>query len=272
MVSACPTPFRAQTNAQLFLQLHQHGCSSAELRLVRDAYALAMQLCTGLYTGSGKPTLAHEVGTASLALRHGGSLELVAAGLLHGAYIVGDFGHCRLQVTAAKRKTVRDVIGERAEALVYELKHLPWDAQRIAAFADGASRLSELERDVLRLKLLEELDHLLDYGAVLCFRNVPAAKARLDLAREPMCRLAMELGHPALSAEIDEAIHLTLTTELPAELLGLAFPSDSEPLVMPLSCSRRLLWRLSRFASRGKALVLRGAGLWPTPATGIDEH
>src|SRR5262249_38521514 len=63
----------------------------------------AMQLCTGLYTGSGKPTLAHEVGTASLALRHGGSFELVAAGLLHGAYIVGDFGHSRLRVTAAKR-------------------------------------------------------------------------------------------------------------------------------------------------------------------------
>lgn len=77
----------AQSNTQLFRQIVEHGCSAEELGLMRDAYGLAMQIYSGLFTGSGKPTLTHEVGSASLALRYGGSFELAAAALMHGAYI-----------------------------------------------------------------------------------------------------------------------------------------------------------------------------------------
>jgi hypothetical protein len=37
----------AQTNIQLFNQLHREGYSKAELNLIRNAYELARQLSTG---------------------------------------------------------------------------------------------------------------------------------------------------------------------------------------------------------------------------------
>ena len=241
---------RAQTNAQLFLQIQQRGCSSAELRLVRDAYTLAMQLYTGMFTGSGKTTLAHEVGTASLAYRHGASFDLVASGLLHGAYLVGDWGHYRRHVTAKKRQAIQRVVGLRAEACVHGMTRLRWNLPSIAALADTADRLTELERNVVFLKLVEELDHLLDYGAILFFRNAEKAKATLQAQRTEVCRLATRLGHPALSAEIGQAIDLTLTTELPPELFGLQFPGDYAPIIIPRSCRRRRLLRLYQALSR----------------------
>lgn len=234
----------AQTNAQLFLQIHRRGASSAELCRVRDAYLLAMQLYSGLFTGSGKTTLAHEVGTASLAHRHGGSFDQIVAGLLHGAYLVGDWGHYRVRVTPKKRAALRSVIGQRAETYVHEYGRVAWKAETIANLATRVDDLTELERDVSFLLLVEELDRLLDYGAILCFRDAEAMKASMRGRREHLCRLAEGLGHRALSAELAEAVDATLAAELPAEIIGLKFPGDASFRVTPRSFGKRLRLRV----------------------------
>ena len=234
----------AQTNAQLFLQLHHGGASAAELRRLRDAYLLAMQLYSGLFTGSGKTTLAHEIGTASLAHRHGGSFDLIVAGLLHGAYLVGDWGHFRIRITGKKRAALRSVIGQRAEATVHAFTRLAWNAETIASLATRVDNLSALERDVSFLRLVEELDRLLDYGAVLCFREAEAMRAWMRGRRDQMCRLAEALGHPALSIELARAVDVTLATELPVEIMGLTFPGDPSFRMIPKSYRKRLSLRV----------------------------
>src|ERR1700752_4513223 len=98
---------RAQTIGQLFVQLHEAGASGAEMARVRDAYLLAMQLYSGLFSGSGKTTLAHEIGCGSLAHRFGGTIDQVVAGMIHGAYIVGDWGKYRTRKTGRKRVELR---------------------------------------------------------------------------------------------------------------------------------------------------------------------
>ncbi len=237
---------RAQSNAELFLQLHQAGASGAELGLVRDAYLLAMQLYSGLHTGCGKPTLTHEVGTASLAHRYGGSIDQVVAALLHGAYLVGDWGHYRTRLTARKRRALRASIGERAETLVYAYTQRAWEADTIARLAMRIDSLSEVERDVGLLRLVEELDRLLDYGAILCFRDAAAVKASLPVRRDAMRRLADGLGRPELSAALVDAIDRTLAAELPPELMGLRFPGDASFRVVPRSYRKRLDLRAYR--------------------------
>jgi len=236
----------AQTNAQLFLQMQELGCSADDLRKVRDTYLLAMQLFAGGFTGSGKTALAHCVGTASLALRHGASVEMACAGMLHGAYIGADWGHYRARVTEKKREAVRRVIGARAEEWVLGLKLLRWDSKSIAALAEREAELTELERNVLFLRLVDDLDRLLEYGAIVFFRNVEKIKADLREQREHLCRLARRLGKEQLAAELAQAIDLTLASRLPAELLDLDFPSDTAPNVIPASCRRRPLLRLYR--------------------------
>jgi hypothetical protein len=237
---------RAQSNAQLFLQLHRAGASATELRLVRDAYLLAMELYSGLYTGCGKPTLAHEVGTASLAHRYGASIDQVVAALLHGAYLVGDWGHYRTRLTARKRHALRSIIGERAEALVYAYTQHAWEAGTIARLAMRIDSLSEIERDVGLLRLVEELDRFLDYGAILCFRDAAAVKASLPMRRDAMRRLADGLGHPELSAALVDAIDRTLAAEFPPEIMGLRFPGDASFRLVPPSYRKRLDLRAYR--------------------------
>src|SRR5262245_38901349 len=124
----------------------ERGSSPDALRLVRDAYLLAMQLYSGMYTGSGKTTLAHEVGTASLALRHGAPAELVAAGLLQGAYVVGDWGRYRRGIDPRDRDEVRRAAGARAEACVFALASLDWTPASISGFAERGDALDATER------------------------------------------------------------------------------------------------------------------------------
>jgi hypothetical protein len=247
----------AQTNAQLFLQIHRRGCSAVELCRVRDACLLAMQLYSGLFTGSGKTTLAHEIGTASLAHRHGGSFDLIVAGLLHGAYLVGDWGHYRIRLTRKKRDALRSVIGARAETYVHEYSQVAWKAGTIAGLATRADDLSELERGVSFLLLVEELERLLDYGAIVCFRDAEAMKASMGGRRNHMCRLAERLGHPALGAELAEAIDATLAAELPAEIMGLKFPGEASFRIIPRSYGKHLSLRVYQ-AFAGQARRVEG--------------
>ena len=56
----------AQTNIQLFKQLHGDGYSATELALICDAYRLAIRLYSGYFLASGRTEIAHVVGTASI--------------------------------------------------------------------------------------------------------------------------------------------------------------------------------------------------------------
>ena len=71
----------AQTNLQLYTQLRRAGYSNDRLALVRSGYDLALRLCTASFRGSGKPLLAHLVGTASILASVDQSPVVVTGGL-----------------------------------------------------------------------------------------------------------------------------------------------------------------------------------------------
>jgi len=76
-----------QTNLQLYAQLRRSGADEADLALVRNGYDLALRPCLGSFRGSGKPLLAHLVGTASILSRIGRPPRIVTAGLQHAVYV-----------------------------------------------------------------------------------------------------------------------------------------------------------------------------------------
>ena len=82
----------AQTNVQLFNQLQSEGYSKKDRERVREAYEFAMRLFTSLFLPSGKTFIDHLVGTASILASLHMPVEIVAAGLIHAAYLHGDFG------------------------------------------------------------------------------------------------------------------------------------------------------------------------------------
>jgi hypothetical protein len=181
----------AQTNLQLYAQLRRSGWPAVEIEAVGRAYALATDLLAGWYRASGKPFVDHFVGTASVTVAAGCSPTVVRAALLHNAYgaIVRPDGASRIR--RRQRREVRDVIGVEAEALVYAYRWMPWDDATVADLLRRAGDLDARARDVLLIRLANEVDDRIDLGLL------HDQQERLDTG--PIIELAERLDEPLLA-------------------------------------------------------------------------
>jgi hypothetical protein len=94
------------------------GYEPEALVAVRDAHALAAQLFAASFRASGRPFLAHLVGTASIMAAYGANPAVLAASLLHASYGLGRFP-AEVHDLAAMRRWLRRRVGETTEALVF---------------------------------------------------------------------------------------------------------------------------------------------------------
>jgi (p)ppGpp synthase/HD superfamily hydrolase len=156
----------AQTNVQLFNQLRSEGYSKPERQFVLAAYEFGMRLFTGLFLPSGKPFIDHLVGTASILASLHVSIEIVTAGLIHAAYLHGDFGGARKGISKAKQKQVRDAVGEEVEDYVARYDALLWSPDRMLLVRDRVDDLGPVDRNVVLMRLANELEHHLDLGVL----------------------------------------------------------------------------------------------------------
>jgi hypothetical protein len=225
----------AQTNIQFFGQLQRQGYSTEELTLVRDAYGSAVQLFTGLYRPSGKTFIAHAIGTASILSDLHVCANLIAAALLHAAYEHGDFGDGTKGISAKKRDWVRQAVGEQVEEYVARYTALRWNRKTIPAIYEGFDELRPLDRDVLLMRLANELDDLSDLGILYCLKAEPKLDHHVRFC--PMLiDMADKLGFPDLAAELAH----TLTDTQSAEIFpGLRSHQPGVILIAPRSYCRR---------------------------------
>jgi (p)ppGpp synthase/HD superfamily hydrolase len=210
----------AQTNAQLFNQLRSEGYSKEERERVRQAYEFGMRLFTGLFLPSGKPFIDHLVGTASILASLHVSVEIVTAGLIHAAYLHGDFGGIRQGISEAKRKQVKDVVGEEVEEYVvrYDRTLLNWET--IAVLRDTLAELGSVDRDVLLMRLVNELEHNLDLGGLYyarCEKEQKGLQRHMERYGPIMVHMAEKLGFPSLSVEMEATFKSITSAELPLE-------------------------------------------------------
>jgi (p)ppGpp synthase/HD superfamily hydrolase len=193
-----------QTNLQLYAQLVDLGYSDADLATVARSYELSMALFPGTYRASGKPFLAHLVGTAGIIATLRARAPVVATGLLHAAYTHGEFGNGWLGVSNAKRARVRAAVGPEIEDLVARYTALRWAPATIPAIRARLDAMTGLERDVLLVRLANELEDHLDLG-ILYPGDVPR---RLRFMREDLpaaVEMAERLGYPELAESLTAA-------------------------------------------------------------------
>ena len=204
----------AQTNLQLYEQLMELSWEPADLAGVRDAYELACALFSGRYRPSGKTFVAHVVGTASCVAAVDGRPTLVKAGLLHAAYEQGDFG---LRDSRERRRdVVRSAIGTDAEAIVSTYTALPWHPASIEDLRSYLSDQTALIRDVLVIRLANEVDEHLDGGARVADRN--GGSLYRDDVVDAMTALAVELGYPDLARLLERVRAKGDEPSIPGEL------------------------------------------------------
>jgi hypothetical protein len=235
----------AQTNIQLFNQLHRAGYTADELQVVRTAYELAMRLFAGQFRASGKTFIAHLVGTASVlgSLRVGASL--IAAGLLHAAYQRGDFGDRVAGITDAKRDRLRadfpfggdGRVGAEVEAYIARYQSFPWGSKYICSYHRDLNTMSGLDREVLLMRLANELEEYLDLGVLYHGDEARRGLNCLDGNGRTLIAMAEQLGFPALGASLADAITEVANADFNPALRGLDARNKSFVLA-PLSYQR----------------------------------
>ena len=239
----------AQTNLQLYAQLHRLGYAPAELTLARDGYELATRLFAGQFRGSGKPFVAHLVGTASILAAVAAPPEVVVAGLLHAVYEQGDFGLARWR---RRRERVRAAIGDAVETLAWRYNAMPWTPAEIERISADPTQLARLDRHVVLMRLANELDDNLDLAMFHCREEKDAFRG----SRDVIVALARTMSGAALADALLATYRADADGAWAASLsLGRAFSYQlASPFGLRLLKPAR---KLHRFAER----VAKKAGL-----------
>lgn len=203
----------AQTNLQLYAQARVEGYDEGAQEALLDAYGLAVRLFAGLHRASGKIFLAHLVGTASALVEARSRIPVVVAGLLHAAYTHGEFGDGWRGMTSDKRARVAAVVGEECEGLIARYADFRWRCEALSGLRATLSELNEIDRDIVLIRLANELDDHLDLG-ILFHAD---AERRLGLL-EPLAvcvDLARDLGHHRLADGLAEAFAACRAAKIP---------------------------------------------------------
>ena len=192
---------RAQTILQLSEQLLDSGYAPSGLKEVLDAHDLAQTLFPALLRPEGKPFVNHLIGTASILARHAAPFSVVVAGLLHAAYTFGEFAVPDAGITPAQRRRVQAVVGEETEDLVYRYAGFPWNAATIVSLPRKIPRMSSPERNVVLMRLANELEEAAEVSAL----QGSSARRLLKLSYIGLSAgLARAMGLDGLAAEFDE--------------------------------------------------------------------
>lgn len=237
----------AQTNLQLYRQLHAGDYDPAAIERVRGAYEFAVPAFAAQYRGSGKPFIAHLVGTASVLASRRERTDMVVAGLLHAAYTNGDFGiDPGRRGSPRQRAHLRAHIGPEAEALVARYDATPWRARTIADWCASFEGLHEQDRDIVRLSLANVCDDFMDAGMCLTLSQ----KSQLytdDAVQRNIVELARLSGWPELAVVLQEAFaeFNAARSHLPESRA-----SGTARLRLPPGATRRLLPRIEGWCAR----------------------
>jgi (p)ppGpp synthase/HD superfamily hydrolase len=246
----------AQTNIQLYGQLRQAGYSLGDTRKIKDAYVLAQQLFSMKFRGSGRPYLAHLIGTASILVKHGAPYDVVIAGLMHAAYESGDFGHGLQRINETKRKMLRVGIGEEIEAIAYNYTVSKWHGAQAGDTAGAIADLSPMDRTTYLVRLANGLENALfdnySYSGV-------GKQNSLKSGLPTYIDYAKAAGHVALADELSLCLDAMHSRDIEEDLQD----ATASYTIVPHSYRQRLRpWLIDRARVCRNALAKRQR---PTP-------
>jgi hypothetical protein len=112
---------------------------------------------------------------------------------------------------------VERVLGIEAAALVARYAALEWNARTLPALHARLPALSAADRDVVLIRLANELDDHLDLAALYC-ANAEDRRRKIGADLRLVVEIAKELGFPELASSLDRAFDATLTARIPSAL------------------------------------------------------
>jgi len=198
---------------------------------------LAIQLLGCLFRQSGKPFIAHLVGTASILGSIHVPANIVVAGLLHAAYVRGDFGNIKGGLSVKNRDRVRSVVGQEAEKYVARYATFSWNTKTRLALRDNLASLEQIDRTVVLMRLANDLEDHLACGILHCSK---AIKRQNSMKKEGELKidLANKLGFPKLGDELRKVYQENAKTQILEVFYNRTSHKKAYPII-PLSFRRR---------------------------------
>jgi hypothetical protein len=236
-----------QTNLQLYRVMIDAGATDDALSLTRAAYDVAQQQFAGCYRPSHKPFLCHLVGAAGALALWGEPPSAIAAGLLHSAYLFGNFGDSSRGMTDAKRKIIAERIGADAETLIAKYTDYDWTGSLDDCIQDV--KAGGCQREVMLLKLADLCDECCDAGALYApVKPLQFGLPRDALARERAADLVGDLAGPRARSHFAAVLDECARSSPPPVLLTSDRSFHEVRLTASQSPRRRIRLRLRRLA------------------------
>jgi hypothetical protein len=113
---------------------------------------------------------------------------------------------------------VRNAVGNTVEDYVARYERFRWNKKNIPVLRASLHDLNQKDREVLVIRLANELEHKLDLAGLYYARSEEAQvrhKRNLEHYGPMMAEMARTLGYPTLSAEMDVIFNETLHAAVP---------------------------------------------------------
>jgi (p)ppGpp synthase/HD superfamily hydrolase len=236
----------AQTHLQLYRQLQDTSYSDEDLLLVDRTYQIAMRIFSGYYRPNKKPFLMHLIGVASVLTNVRQPAYVVAAGLLHSAYLFGS-GRRGKQVKPHYRKQITEALGSNVERLIYAYSNSRWSVHDFSDRVDNLQDLTTEERQLYLIKLADIHEEFLDAGHLY----QPRKKLLWDEETneswvQDAVRLLERSGYEPWARELQLAVDPNMRN-IPVAILG---KTCSSYILAPGLSSSHFKDRLVRWLSR----------------------
>ena len=154
--------YYAQTHLQLYRQLQDASYGEEDLVLVDRAYQIAMRLFAGHYRPNNKPFLMHLVGVASILVNARQPAGVIAAGLLHSAYL--GRGRKGSRINRIHRKQIAESLGQKVEEMIYAYSNRNWSVHDFRDLEDDLQSLTIDDKRLYLIKLADIHEEFLDAG------------------------------------------------------------------------------------------------------------
>jgi (p)ppGpp synthase/HD superfamily hydrolase len=248
---------RPQTNLQLLNALRGAGYTDADVAQIKRAYDFVARQFAVWFRASGKPFIAHLVGTAGILGALRARAPVIAAGLGHALYAQGELPRGVPGPTGSMRARVRRALGTETEDLIARYAALEWSTAALPALRARIPEMSATDREVVLIRLANELDDHLDLEALYC-GNAEARRTRIGKGLRIAADMARDLNAATLAASLERALDATLATELPSALRTERAASFSIAPASPIRRQSTKAWRLAgRAVNKGLRLLGR---------------
>jgi len=136
-----------------------------------------------------------------------------------------------------------EALGEEVEQYVYGFANLEWNRKTRSVILERMNELDTIERNVMLLRIVNELDENLDLG-ILYSRNTEVHRKFIMQEGPLLIKMVKKLDYPSLVPVLEKTFEETLNAEIPPELCN---RGDKGVILIPaMSYCKKLplaIWR-----------------------------